>query len=70
MTQLPKSVAGYYKIQSEPHRKMLLAMRKLILEVIPDVEEIIKYSMPTFVFEGTEVAGLKVPFTSRLEFLC
>lgn len=49
---------------------MLLAMRKLILKVIPDAEEIIKYSMPTFVFEGTEVAGLKAPFTSRLEFLC
>lgn len=34
-------------------------MRKLILEVIPEADEIIKYSMPTFVLEGSEVAGLK-----------
>ena len=38
MTKLPKSVAGYYKNQSEPHRKLLLEMRKLILEVIPDAK--------------------------------
>lgn len=59
MTKLPKSVAGYYKSQTGPHRKLLLEMRKLILEVIPEADEIIKYSMPTFVFEGDDVAGLK-----------
>lgn len=60
MAQIPKSVSEYYKNQSGPHKALMLEMRKRILEVIPGADEIIKYSMPTFVYEGNEVAGLKV----------
>lgn len=60
MARIPKSVVGYYKSQSGRHKELLLEMRKRILEVIPDADEILKYSMPTFVYEGNEVAGLKV----------
>lgn len=59
MASIPGAVSHYYKNQSEPHRELLLEMRRRILEVIPDAVEIIKYSMPTFVVEGTAVAGLK-----------
>lgn len=59
MSQIPRTVASYYKNQGESHRELLLEMRRRILEVIPTAEEILKYSMPTFVFEGDDVAGLK-----------
>lgn len=59
MTQLPKSVADYYENQSLPHKELLLEMRRRILAVIPKADEIMKYSMPTFVFKGNDVAGLK-----------
>lgn len=58
--RIPKSVADYYRAQKSPHKELLLEMRRRILEVIPDAEEIIKYSMPTFVLGGQEIAGLKV----------
>ncbi len=59
MTPIPKTVASYYKAQEGPHKDLLLEMRKRILEVAPASEEIIKYSMPTFVLDGIEIAGLK-----------
>ncbi len=58
MTQIPNSVAGYYRRQKSPHKELLLEMRKRILDVIPDADEIIKYSMPTFVVDGNDIAGL------------
>lgn len=58
--RIPKSVADYYRVQKSPHKELLLEMRRRILEVIPNAEEIIKYSMPTFVVGGQEIAGLKV----------
>lgn len=58
-TRIPKSVADYYKSQRGPHRELLLEMRRRILEIIPGADEIIKYSMPTFVLDGREIAGLK-----------
>lgn len=58
-TRIPKSVADYYRNQSGPHKELLLEMRRRILEVIPGADEIIKYSMPTFVLDGREIAGLK-----------
>ncbi len=59
MAQIPKSVAGYYNVQTSPHKELLLEMRKRILEIAPSAEEVMKYSMPTFVLDGIEIAGLK-----------
>jgi uncharacterized protein YdhG (YjbR/CyaY superfamily) len=36
----------------------MLEMRRRILEVIPTAAEVMKYGMPTFVVDGTPVAGL------------
>lgn len=35
-------------------------MRTRILELLPGAEEIIKYKMPTFVFNGIPIAGFMV----------
>lgn len=58
MGAIPKSVASYYASAPSTHKETLLEMRKRILEVVPSAQEIIKYSMPTFVVDGIEVAGL------------
>ena len=58
MAKIPKAVADYYSAQSGVHKETLMEMRNRILEIIPGATEIIKYSMPTFVHEGNEVAGL------------
>ena len=58
MTKLPKAVAEYYSNQDSLHKETLLEMRRRILEVIPESEEIIKYGMPTFLFNGKAVVGI------------
>ena len=60
MAKIPKLVADYYARQTGIHKETIMEMRNRILEVIPNATEIIKYSMPTFVHEGNEVAGLLV----------
>jgi uncharacterized protein YdhG (YjbR/CyaY superfamily) len=55
---IPKAVASYYKGVPASHKATLLEMRRRILEVVPDAQEVIKYSMPTFVVDGHDVAGL------------
>jgi uncharacterized protein YdhG (YjbR/CyaY superfamily) len=52
------AVAQYYSAQRSPHRETLLEMRRRILEVIPDAQEVMKYKMPTFIYEGQAIAGL------------
>ena len=52
------AVAQYYAAQKSPHKETLLEMRKRILEVIPDAQEVMKYKMPTFIYEGHAVVGL------------
>ena len=54
----PKAVAGYYAKLSGIHKETILEMRKRILKVIPEADEVIKYGMPTFIYEGNAVAGL------------
>lgn len=56
--KLPRAVSDYYGQQSGIHLETILEMRTRILKVVPDAEEIIKYSMPTFVVDGVEVCGL------------
>ena len=36
----------------------MLAMRKSILEIIPQAEEVVSYGMPAFKFDGNIVAGI------------
>lgn len=57
---LPLAVAGYYRLQPEPHRATVLQLRARVLRVIPDAAEVIKYAMPTFVVSGKPICGLMV----------
>ncbi len=57
-SQLPDSVAAYYRAQESVHLELLMQLRECILEIIPSATEVIKYGMPTFVFDGVSVAGI------------
>lgn len=51
-------VQAIYKSAPLPHRHTMLAMRKSILEIIPQAEEVVSYGMPAFEFNGNIVAGI------------
>ena len=40
------------------HRKTMLELRKIILEVVPQADEVISYGMPAFKVDGNIVAGI------------
>ena len=42
-------------------------MRERILAVVPGADEIMKYTMPTFVVDGTDVCGL-LPHTKHVGY--
>jgi uncharacterized protein YdhG (YjbR/CyaY superfamily) len=56
--KIPSSVASYYGDAPISHKPTLLEMRRRILEVIPEAEEVIKYAMPTFMVNKIPIAGL------------
>ena len=56
--KLPNSVSKQYQAAPSPQRETILEMRKRILEIIPEAEEVISYGMPAFKVEGNVVAGL------------
>ena len=51
-------VNAIYKSAPLPHRTTMLVMRKTILDIIPNAEEVVSYGMPAFKFEGNIVAGM------------
>ena len=51
-------VHSLYRSAPSPQRETMLAMRKSILEIIPNAEEVISYGMPAFRVNGNVVAGL------------
>jgi uncharacterized protein YdhG (YjbR/CyaY superfamily) len=48
----------YLSTVEEPKRTTLEAVRRSILEVVPDAEQCISYGMPGFKVNGKAVAGL------------
>ena len=52
----------------EPKRSTLAALRRSILEVVPDAEQCISYGMPAFKVEGKTVAGFAA-FKEHLSYL-
>jgi uncharacterized protein YdhG (YjbR/CyaY superfamily) len=52
----------------EPKRATMEEMRRRILEVIPDAEQGLSYSVPAFKVSGRTVAGLAA-FKSHLSYL-
>ena len=55
---IPTLIKKHYTNAPSPHRETMLEMRKRILEIIPDAEEVISYGMPAFKVDGVVVAGL------------
>ena len=50
-------IDAYIAAQPEPQRSTLEALRKQILDVIPEAEQCISYAMPGFRVKGKVVAG-------------
>ena len=55
---IPSAVKSLYYSGSELHTQTMLEMRKRILLVIPQAEEIVSYGMPAFRVEGNVLAGI------------
>ena len=56
--QLPVAVRVHYQSAPSPHKETMLEMRKRILEIVPDAQEVVSYGMPVFKVDETIVAGL------------
>jgi uncharacterized protein YdhG (YjbR/CyaY superfamily) len=52
----------------EPKRSTLEKLRRTILEVLPEAEQVISYRVPAFRFEGRIVAGFAA-FRDHLSYL-
>ncbi len=61
-------VDAYLAGVDEPKRSTLEAVRRSILDVVPDAEEGISYGMPAFSVGGKVVAGLAA-FKNHLAYL-
>ena len=51
-----KEVSAHYQLAPSPQRETMLEMRKRILEIIPNSEEVMSYGMPAFKVNGTVIA--------------
>ena len=52
----------------EPKRSTLQALRRTILEIVPDAEQVISYRVPAFRVRGKTVAGFAA-FRNHLSYL-
>ena len=58
----------YLRGLEEPKRSTLQALRRTILEIVPDAEQVISYRVPAFRVGGKTVAGFAA-FTDHLSYL-
>jgi uncharacterized protein YdhG (YjbR/CyaY superfamily) len=63
-----QEVDEYLDRLEEPKRKTLQALRRTILELVPDAEEVISYRVPAFRTGGKIVAGFAA-FKDHLSYL-
>ncbi len=63
-----EEIDDYLRGVEEPKRSTLEALRRTILEVIPDAEQGISYGVPAFRSQGTTVAGFAA-FKDHLSYL-
>jgi len=63
-----EEVDEYLRGVEEPKRSTLEALRKTILEIVPDSEQVISYGVPAFRLRGETVAGFAA-FKSHLSYL-
>lgn len=63
-----EEIDEYLRGIEEPKRGTLEALRRTILEVIPDAEQMISYKVPAFRVRGSIVAGFAA-FKDHLSYL-
>jgi uncharacterized protein YdhG (YjbR/CyaY superfamily) len=64
----PGEVDEYLRGVDEPGRSTLQALRRAILEIVPDAEQVISYRVPAFRVHGQTVAGFAA-FKNHLSYL-
>jgi uncharacterized protein YdhG (YjbR/CyaY superfamily) len=63
-----REIDQYLAALDEPMRSTLEALRKSILEVVPEADQCISYGMPAFKVDGKTVAGFAA-FEHHLSYL-
>ncbi len=63
-----KQIDDYLAELDEPQRSTLTALRRTILEIVPDAEQGLSYAMPSFKVGGKAVAGFAA-FKNHLSYL-
>ena len=63
-----EDVDAYLREVEEPKRSTLEALRRTILGIVPDAEQVISYGVPAFRVDGKTVAGLAA-FKDHLSYL-
>jgi uncharacterized protein YdhG (YjbR/CyaY superfamily) len=58
----------YLRAVDEPKRTTLEALRGMIMEIVPEAEEVISYRVPAFRVQGKVVAGFAA-FKDHLSYL-
>jgi uncharacterized protein YdhG (YjbR/CyaY superfamily) len=63
-----EEIDEYLRAVEEPKRSTLQALRRAILEIVPDAEQVISYRVPAFRVRGKIVAGFAA-FKDHLSYL-
>jgi uncharacterized protein YdhG (YjbR/CyaY superfamily) len=63
-----EEVDEYLRGVQEPKRSTLQALRRTILEIVPDAEQVISYRVPAFRLHGKTIAGFSA-FKDHLSYL-
>jgi uncharacterized protein YdhG (YjbR/CyaY superfamily) len=63
-----EEVDEYLRGVEEPKRSTLQALRRTILEIVPDAQQVISYRVPAFRIGGKTVAGFAA-FKDHLSYL-
>lgn len=63
-----EQIDDYLRSVDEPKRRTLEALRRAILEVVPEAEQVISYRVPAFRIHGAIVAGFAA-FKNHLSYL-
>jgi uncharacterized protein YdhG (YjbR/CyaY superfamily) len=63
-----EEVDEYLRSIEEPKRTMLQGLRRTILEVVPEAEQVISYRVPAFRVRGKDIAGFAA-FKDHLSYL-
>jgi len=63
-----EEVEEYLSALDEPERGTLQALRRTILEIVPEAEQVISYRVPAFRLQGKIVAGFAA-FKDHLSYL-